>query len=78
MTSVTIELPDDRAEALKAKAAEQGLTLEGWFQKMAERQDATQIRYSLSELIDQCDTRVPLSDEERAWLDIPPVGREAV
>lgn len=31
-----IELPDDQAAALKAKAAEQGLSLEAWFKKLAE------------------------------------------
>jgi uncharacterized protein (DUF433 family) len=30
-----IELPDEQAAALKAKAAAQGLTLEAWFQKLA-------------------------------------------
>jgi uncharacterized protein (DUF433 family) len=31
-----IELPDEQAAALKAKAAAQGLTLETWFKKLAE------------------------------------------
>jgi uncharacterized protein (DUF433 family) len=31
-----IEIPDDQAAALKAKAAAQGLSLEGWFKKLAE------------------------------------------
>ena len=31
-----IELPDDQAAALKAKAAAQGLTLEAWLKKLAE------------------------------------------
>jgi hypothetical protein len=30
-----IELPDDQAAVLKAKAAAQGLTLEDWFKKLA-------------------------------------------
>ncbi len=30
-----IELPDDQAAALKAKAAAQGLSLEDWFKKLA-------------------------------------------
>ncbi len=30
-----IELPDDQAAALKAKAAAQGLTLKGWLGKLA-------------------------------------------
>jgi hypothetical protein len=31
-----IEIPDDLAMALKAKAAAEGLTLEAWFKKLAE------------------------------------------
>lgn len=30
-----IEIPDKQAEALQAKAAEQGLTLEAWFEQIA-------------------------------------------
>jgi hypothetical protein len=33
-----IELPDDQAAALKAKAAAQGLTLKGWLGKLAEEE----------------------------------------
>ncbi len=35
MTSITIELPDQQAAALSAQAAEHGLTLEAWVQKLA-------------------------------------------
>jgi hypothetical protein len=42
MTSVTFELPDDQADALRANAAAQGLTLESWFQKVAEREAPTE------------------------------------
>jgi uncharacterized protein (DUF433 family) len=31
-----IEIPDDQAAALKAKAAAEGLSLEAWFKKLAE------------------------------------------
>ena len=33
-----IELPDEQAAALKAKAAAAGLTLEAWLQKLAEQE----------------------------------------
>ena len=33
-------------------------------------------KYTLGELIEQCDQSAPLSDESRAWLDAEPVGRE--
>ena len=37
MTTVKIDLPDDQAAALKAKAAAQGLSLEEWFRVLAEQ-----------------------------------------
>ena len=33
-----IELPDEQAAALKAKAASEGLSLEAWLQKLAEQE----------------------------------------
>jgi hypothetical protein len=36
-----IELPDEQAAALKAKAAAAGLTLEAWLQKLAEQEPPT-------------------------------------
>ncbi|MBF8300421.1 MAG: hypothetical protein HW394_791 [Acidobacteria bacterium] len=38
MTTVKIDLSDDQAAALKAKAAAHGLSLEGWFQKIASQE----------------------------------------
>ena len=35
MTTVKVDIPDDQAATLKAKAMAQGLTLEGWFQRIA-------------------------------------------
>jgi antitoxin ChpS len=32
--------------------------------------------YSLDQLLADCDFGQPYSDEERAWLDAPPAGRE--
>ncbi len=32
--------------------------------------------YSLEELLAQCDDSAPDDDEDRAWLDSAPVGRE--
>jgi antitoxin ChpS len=34
-------------------------------------------RYSLEELLAQCDPSAP-SEEDRAWLESPPVGRELI
>lgn len=33
-------------------------------------------RYSLDEMLAQCDTLAEVSAEDRAWLDDKPVGRE--
>ena len=41
MTTVKIDLPDEQAAVLEAKAAAQGLSLEGWFQKIAGREAPT-------------------------------------
>ncbi|MEJ7607734.1 MAG: hypothetical protein WKF37_16040 [Bryobacteraceae bacterium] len=38
MTTVKIDIPDQQAAALSAKAAAQGMTLENWFQKVAEKE----------------------------------------
>jgi hypothetical protein len=79
-----IQLPDEQAAALTAKAAAQGLTLADWLAKLAATE--TQIvhsspraaLYSLAELIGQCDPNAALTAEDQAWLDAPPVGREAL
>ena len=33
-------------------------------------------RYSLDQLLAQCDENAPLSEEDRVWLDAKPVGNE--
>ena len=33
-------------------------------------------RYTLAELLAQCDASTPISTEEREWLDAPPSGLE--
>jgi antitoxin ChpS len=55
------------------------LPLERWLQNMVEMEaPAARRRFSLAELVAQCDPDAPLSDEDRAWLDKPAVGREAL
>ena len=77
---VMIQLPDEQAAALQAKAAAQGLTLEAWLSNLAgtEAPRRTRVRHKLADLIAQCDLRAPLSDEDKEWLQAPPVGREAL
>jgi plasmid stability protein len=38
MGMTVIQLPDEQAAALKARAAAQGLTLEAWLQKLADEE----------------------------------------
>ncbi len=35
-------------------------------------------RYTLAELMAQCDLDQPMTDEDREWLDAPPAGREGI
>jgi antitoxin ChpS len=35
-------------------------------------------RYTLAELMEQCDLSAPMMDEDRARLDAAPVGREEI
>ena len=79
MTTVKIDIPDDRAATLQAKATAQGLTLEDWISRKLDEPDAPRKRrYTVAELMQECDPQAPLSEEDRAWLDAPPVGREAL
>ena len=79
-----IELPDDQAAALKARAAAQGLTLEAWFEKLSRAElpvgqsRPQESRYNLAELMAQCDANAPLSTEDRAWMDAPAIGRDGL
>jgi antitoxin ChpS len=35
-------------------------------------------KYTLDELIAQCDLNAPWSEQEREWMDAPSVGREII
>lgn len=73
----TIELSDETITALQSRAAAQGMSLTAWFDELA-RQPSAKPRYTLDELMQQCDLAASMNDETRAWLDAPPVGREAL
>ena len=79
-----IQLPDEQAAALAAKAAAQGMTLADWLGKLAATETPvgsacpSKGRYSLAELMAECDPNAALTAEDRAWLDAPAVGREAL
>ena len=74
-----LQIPDDQAAALHAKAAAEGLTLEAWLQRLAglEEPRSSRRHYNLADLVAQCDTASKLTEEDSAWLDAPSVGREA-
>jgi antitoxin component of MazEF toxin-antitoxin module len=79
MTTVKIDISDRQAAALTARAAAQGLTLERLVQKVVEREVPPENpRYTLAELLAQCDLDAPLTDEDRAWVGDLSVGREAL
>jgi hypothetical protein len=55
-----IELPDEQAAALKAKAEAEGLTLEEWIQQLAEQaQAASQPRRHIADVICEIMANVP-------------------
>ena len=35
-------------------------------------------KYTLDELLAQCDPDAPITEEERMWMDLEPVGREII
>lgn len=74
-----LQIPDDQAAALHAKAAAQGLTLEAWLRELAgtEQPRGRKEKYNLADLVAQCDPTAPLSEEDQAWLNAPSFGREA-
>ena len=56
MTTLHINLSDDRAATLAAKAAAQGMTLEDWItRKLADEAPMRKPPYHLSELMKECD-----------------------
>ena len=75
-----ILLPEEQAAALRARAAEQGLTLENWLGQLAgvTASPKAEHRYRLADLISKCDSSAPLSQEDRNWLRSPNTGREVL
>ena len=58
--TVMIELPDEQAAALKAKAAAEGLSLAEWIRRLAEQSPgAARRRRHISEIIRENMSRVP-------------------
>jgi antitoxin ChpS len=73
----TIELSEETITALQSEAAAEGMSLTAWLDKLA-KQPSAKPRYTLDELMQQCDMQAPISDEAPTWLEAPPVGRESL
>lgn len=71
--SLSFAVPPSIKESLGLAA---GLMLEVSADKGAMVARPKKPKYTLAELLAQCDPSVPYTDEERAWIDAPPVGRE--
>lgn len=64
MTSVIIDLPDERAVALNAMAAAHGVSLKAWIEELAKREADRQIAVRTAE-------KPTLPDERPEW-QVPP------
>ncbi len=72
--SVMLSIPPALLKQLHLQAgAAVGLRIEGGQLVMEPRPGP---RYSLAELLAQCDATAPRSDEDWEWLDAPAVGNE--
>lgn len=72
--SVMLVIPPALLEVLHLQAGEAvGLTLEDGHLVVLPQQKP---RYSLDELLAQCDPALPRSEEEEAWLQAGSVGNE--
>jgi len=71
MARLTIDISDDLADALSVKLTANGLTLEDWFCQRAQEELRSRKRYTIEELVNQCDPEAPFSAEDREWLGSP-------
>lgn len=79
MTTIKIDIPDALAAALRKKASAEGITLEEWVRRKVHQElRQRKSRYTLAELVAQCDSRAAVSVEDREWADSQPFGREAL
>ena len=73
--SVMLTVPPPILDLLQLRAGSTvGLTVNG--EKLVVERPARP-KYTLEELLKQCQSSdEPISDEDRSWIDLPPVGRE--
>ncbi len=72
--TVVVEVPADLLTQLHATPG-QSITLRAETSGLA-LAPAYRPRYTLREMLDQCDFSIPPSDEEQEWVHSPAVGRE--
>ena len=74
--SLVMTIPASARKALSlSEGEEMNVAIEGgaiWVEPTRQERP----HYSLAELLAQCDTEKPYSDEEKRWADARPVGRE--
>ncbi len=73
--SIMMTVPPNLLEELHLQA---GSTVEVVTQGYQLVVRPSQPRYTMEELLAQCDPNAPMSDEDREWLNSPPVGRELI
>jgi antitoxin ChpS len=72
--SIMLAVPPAILDLLHLRAgATVGLTVDG---ERLVVEPTPRLRYSLDELLAQCDASVEMSEEDRAWLESKPVGSE--
>lgn len=72
--SVMLAVPPVLLDILHLQpGAQVGLSVQGGQLVVEPRQRS---RYSLDELLAQCDSKIPQNKEDREWLDDKPVGSE--
>ena len=74
--SVMLAVPPALLDILNLQpGAKVGIAIEGG-RLIVEPQERR--RYTLNELLAQCDPKAPRTKQEREWLDSKPVGRELI
>jgi antitoxin ChpS len=72
--SVMLAVPPAILDLLHLEAGNTvGLAVEG---SRLVVQPKTKPKYTLDELLAQCDPEAEMTEEDRTWVNLPPVGRE--
>lgn len=81
MSFATVQLGDTLVLVVPPELQQEMQLAEGTKLEMQADQGKLIVRrrkYTLQELLDQCDFSIPMTDEEREWIDAPAVGREVI